>query len=404
MRLDRLAETSQDAMEWRHALHSWPETAFEEHVTAGFVEEKLRSFGFSVQTALNGTAVLARIGPASGKVVIFRAELDALPIKEQTGLPYRSKVEGNMHACGHDGHAAMLLGAARLIAETTSEAPGIIFLFQPAEERGGGANALLQSGFLDDLDVEAIFGLHNWPGLPTGQFAVRPGPVMAASDTFLIRVVGVGSHAAMPHEGSDPLVAACQLVASLQSIVSRRVDPTKPVTISVTQVHGGTADNVIPSDAIISGTIRTFDDGTRTMVKIAIEEMAIKLCGGFGCAAEVGFTSGYPAVNNSAGASEFAARCAALANSETAVNIDYAPSMGTEDFSYYLQRFDGAYAWLGAGADPSLPRLHSPYYDFNDELIPYGIKFWWTLAKRWTEINPSAEKGAALTQTGGERS
>jgi amidohydrolase len=367
---------------WRRHLHSHPELAFEEKDTAAFVAEKLRSFGLDVYEGIGRTGVVGVLRHGNGPMVAFRADMDALPIKEVTGLSYASKRVGVMHACGHDGHTTMLLGAARVLSENPPPNGTVVFIFQPAEEGEGGGKAMVEDGLFRDFPVKAVYGLHNWPGIPMGQFAVHAGPVMAAFDTFEVIVEGQGSHGAMPHQGIDPIGVAVQLYQAWQLIVSRNVNATDAAVISVTQIHAGDAWNVIPDTAILRGTVRTLREQTRAMIKRQMAERANYISMAFGARAKFAWQERYPPTINSAAESEIARLTAAASSTGQVVLSDLAPSMAAEDFAFMLNERPGAYVWLGAGSAEDGKNLHSARYDFNDELIPIGVEYWVKLAHR----------------------
>ena len=368
---------------WRHDLHAHPELAFQETRTADLVARELAACGYAVKTGLGRTGIVGTLSRGAGPAIGLRADMDALPIREATGLPYASTTPGVMHACGHDGHVAMLLGAARHLAARDDLAGTVHVIFQPAEECEGGGRAMVEDGLFRDFPCEAVFGLHNWPGLPVGTFATRVGPIMASLDTFEITIHGYGTHAAMPERGTDPLVATAELVLALQTVVSRRIAPTEPAVLSVTQIHGGEAYNVIPDRAVIRGTVRCLGEATRQRIAGLVEALAKGVAATHGATAEITYTIGYPATINAAGPVRLALDAAGAVGGLTDVKDEIAPSMGSEDFSYMLGECPGAYAWIGAdGAEPGVP-LHNPAYDFNDAVLPLGAAYWATLATRF---------------------
>ncbi len=372
-----IAAMAPDLTAWRRTLHANPELGYQERATAAFVAEKLRAFGFdAVETGIGGTGVVGVLHGAAGprgeaRSVMLRADMDALPIEEATGLPHASTNPGVMHACGHDGHTTMLLGAARRLAETRAFDGTVIFVFQPAEEGGAGAKAMLDDGLMGRFPARAVYGMHNDPGRPVGQFAIRPGPALALADEFAIRIVGKGGHAAMPDQAHDPIVAGAALVQALQSIVSRRVDPTQPAVLSVTEFHAGSTHNVIPGTARLSGTTRAFDLGVHALIKAEIA----KKCAQIGAAFDVAITyepsaEPYPpTVNDPAETAFVCGVIDALAGPQA---LDRAPPlvMGAEDFSYLAQARPGAFVFIGNG--DSAP-LHHPAYDFDDAAAPWGV-------------------------------
>jgi amidohydrolase len=373
---DPIADLHADMIAWRHDLHAHPELGFQEHRTADFVARKLTEFGVEVHRGIAFTGVVGTLRAGSGRrAIAFRADMDALPIEEKTGAPYASTHPGVMHACGHDGHTATLLGAARHLAATRDFDGTVHFVFQPAEENDGGGKRMVEEGLFARFPAENIFALHNWPGLPFGTLAVRVGPQMAARDNFTIRVHGTGSHAAMPHLGDDPVVAACRIVADAQAIVSRTVDPLAAVVLSFTQIHGGNTMNVVPGDVTLAGTCRFLD----AKVGAHVAERLKRLCRAVGedCGVEVAldYQPGYPPAINTAPAVATAADAARNVFGPDNVTTEFAPSMGSEDFAYMLAAQSGCYAWLGAG--PAVPGklLHQPRYDFNDALLPLGVRY-----------------------------
>ena len=376
--LNRIAEFHADMTAWRHHLHAHPETAFEEHATAEFVAEKLASFGIEVHRGLAGTGVVGTIkgGKGPGGAIGLRADLDALHVAEKNGFAHRSQNAGRMHACGHDGHTTMLLGAARYLAETRGFAGTVHLIFQPAEENEGGGRVMVEEGLFEKFPVDAVFGMHNWPGQSVGTIAVRPGPMMAAYDVFELNVQGRGAHAAMPHNGVDPVVAAAQIVTALQTIASRNTNPLDAVVVSVTQVHGGDTWNVIPDEVVLRGTCRAF----RPEVQDGIEPAIRRIAGGVCSALDASFALKYerrypPTINSEAETARAQAAAAKVVGTENVIR-DPVPSMGSEDFAFMLQAKPGAYVWLGNGPQAGGCGLHNPHYDFNDEILPLGASYW----------------------------
>jgi len=366
-----------DARAWRHEIHQNPGLLYDVGDTARFVADKLRAFGCDeVKTGIGRTGVVGVIHGAKGsssRTIGLRADMDALPIEEETNLPYRSKIPGKMHACGHDGHTAMLLGAARRLAETRDFAGKAVVIFQPAEEGGAGAMAMIDDGLMDTFGVEEVYGMHNMPALPVGAFKLRKGPLMASADEITITVEGRGGHAAMPHQGVDPLVVGAQIVTALQTIASRNVDPLDACVVSVTQFHAGTANNVIPQSAWLNGTVRTLKAATRDFIERRIHEIAAGLATAGGATARVDYRRGYPTTVNHAAETEFAARVARKVAGHAHVDDDAAPVMGAEDFSFMLEARPGAFIFLGNG---DTAKLHHPAYDFNDDALAYGMSYW----------------------------
>ncbi len=372
--INRIAEFHDDMKEWRQHIHMNPELGYDCHETAAFVVEKLKSFGVDrIETGIGQTGVVAIIeGQGDGPTIGLRADMDALPIQEVRDLPYKSKVEGKMHACGHDGHTTMLLGAARYLAETRNFTGRVALIFQPAEEGGGGGLAMCEDGMMETFGIDQVYGIHNHPGEAFGTFHMRPGPLMAAADTFEIDVTGLGAHAAMPHKGVDSVLVACQIAQGLQMIVGRNVDPLKSCVLSITTIHSGTAHNVIPETAKLGGTVRTLDEEVREMVIARMAEVAENIAKAHGATAKVTYERGYPVTVNHAAETDFAAGVARAISGEDKVDTDVAPMMGAEDFSYMLERRPGAYVFLGAGGGAG---LHHPEYDFNDEISPIGASW-----------------------------
>lgn len=381
--INRIGEFHNEMTAWRRDLHEHPETGFEERRTAAVVADKLKAFGVDeVHTDIATTGVVGVLRAGSGgRMIGLRADMDALPIQESTGLPYASKTDGTMHACGHDGHTTMLLGAAKYLAETRNFDGTICLIFQPAEELLGGGRVMLEEGLLERFPVEQVYGLHNWPRRPLGAFAMRPGPVMAAADRFTMNLRGVGGHAAMPHFCRDPLVAGAQIIIALQSIVARNLDPIEQAVISATQMHAGDAYNVIPRDAMITGTARSFAPAVRDLLERRIGEIAKSVAEALEVEIDVQYERGYPPTVNSSAETELAAVAAAEVGGQERVDRDPPRVMGAEDFSYMLEQRPGCYIFMGNGGDDDAPMLHSPDYDFNDEALPYGASYWARLAE-----------------------
>ncbi len=382
--LNRVAEYGDELVAWRRDLHAHPELAYEEHRTAAFVAEKLRAFGVDeVHTGIGGTGVVGVLRAGRGdRSIALRADMDALPINEETGLPWASRHAGRMHACGHDGHTTMLLGAARYLAETRRFDGTVYLIFQPAEEGLSGAKAMLDDGLLERFPAQRVFGMHNWPWLEAGRFGVHEGPVMAASDEFRIRLRGKGCHAAMPHLGRDPVVAGAALVQALQGLVSRETDPLEALVVSVTCFNAGDAYNVIPETADLVGTVRCFRPELRDRTEERLKAVTAGIAEAHGIAAEITYRRGYPATTNAAEEARLCAEVAAEIAGGDAVVRDPPPSMGAEDFAFVLERRPGAYVWLGQGGAEEGRILHSPHYDFNDEILPHGVSYWARLVER----------------------
>jgi amidohydrolase len=375
--INRVADLADEVAAWRRDFHENPELLFDVHRTAGIVAEKLKSFGCDeVVTGLGRTGVVGVIkgrSNNSGKVIGLRADMDALPIEEATNVPHKSKVPGKMHACGHDGHTAMLLGAAKYLAETRNFDGTAVVIFQPAEEGGGGGNEMLKDGLMERFGVHEVYGMHNMPGIPVGQFAIRPGPMMAAADRFTIHIEGKGGHAARPHDCIDPVVVSAHVITALQTVASRSADPLDSVVVSVCTVKAGDAFNVIPQTAMLLGTVRTLSPDVRDLAETRIRAIVENVCAAFGAKAEIDYDRGYPVTMNDPDKTEFMARVARAVAGENAVDTTVPPLMGAEDFSYMLEQRPGAYIFLGNGDTAG---VHHPAYDFNDEASPYGVSLW----------------------------
>ena len=377
-----LERLTADMTAWRRDLHAHPETAFEEQRTSDFVAEKLASFGLEVHRGLARTGLVGILRNGEGPMVGFRADMDALHIHEETNLPHSSRNPGRMHACGHDGHTAMLLGAARHLTENPNLFQGtIVFIFQPAEENEGGGRVMVEEGLFDRFPVEKVFGMHNWPGLEVGRIALRPGPLMAAYDIFELTLTGRGTHAGMPHMGTDTIMVGSQIVSAWQTIASRSVHPIDSAVVSVTQFHAGDTWNVLPGTAVLRGTVRTFRPEVQDLVQRRMGEVATAIAAGFGVEASLRYERRYPPTTNSAAETELARRAAARVVGEEALDLDPMPSMGAEDFSFMLQKRPGCYIWVGAGPSDQGRNLHSPHYDFNDAVLPIGTSYWVRLAE-----------------------
>ena len=380
--INRVAEFHAEMVQWRRQIHAHPETAFEEHQTAALVAELLRSFGVSVERGIARTGVVGTLkGSPGDRAIALRADMDALHVGEGNDLPYASRHPGRMHACGHDGHTAMLLGAAKHLAETRNFAGTIHFIFQPAEENEGGARLMLEEGVLQRHPVEAVYGMHNWPELPVGQFAIRPGPMMAAFDIFEIVINGRGAHAAMPHLAVDPIVVAAQIVTGLQTIASRNVHPLEGAVVSVTQIHGGDTWNVIPEAVVLRGTSRSFNPEVRDQLEPAIRRIADGTCRACGAQMELRYERRYPPTINTPAETETAAAIAVSLVGEDNVRREILPSMAAEDFAWFLEKKPGAYIWIGNGTAEAGGTLHSPHYDFNDAVLALGASYWVRLAE-----------------------
>ena len=362
---------------WRHQLHARPEIAFREEHTSDLVAGLLAGFGMEVHRGLAGTGVVGTLRRGrGGRSIGLRADMDGLPVQETSSLPYRSQIPAAMHACGHDGHMAMLLGAARELAQSGRFDGAVHFVFQPAEENEGGGRAMVEEGLFDRFPADSIFGLHNWPGLAAGHFAVRPGPVMAALDLFEVRLRGRGAHGAMPHLAIDPVVAAAEMIGAFQTIVSRNVSPVEAAVVSVTQVRGGDTWNVIPEEVRLRGGARHFRPDVGRVVEEGVRRIAAGVASAFGATVEIDYRPRYPATVNEPAATVIAARVAAEVVGRERALPDVPPSMASEDFAFMLQARPGCYVWLGNGPAEGGRALHNPAYDFNDAILPVGAAYW----------------------------
>jgi hippurate hydrolase len=376
--VNRIADLHRDIAEWRRDLHAHPELMYDVHRTAASVAEKLRAFGCDeVVTGIGRTGVVGVIKgrkDAPGQAIALRADMDALPIEEANDLPYKSTVPGKMHACGHDGHTAMLLGAARYLAETRNFAGKAVVIFQPAEEGGAGGKAMVDDGLMDRFGITQVYGMHNYPGMPVGQFGIRPGPIMAATDTIEIVIEGRGAHAARPHLGVDAVVTGAQIVINAQSIVSRNIDPLKSGVVSICVFRAGHADNVLPDTVTLRGTARSFDPDIRKLIETRLREVVEGVAMAQGARATLNLMRGYPVLRNHEAETEFARSVAQSVAGADRVDPDLPPMMGGEDFSYMLNARPGAFIFVGNGEDSA--GLHHPRYNFNDDVIPYGTSYW----------------------------
>lgn len=370
----------QPLIAFRRDIHAHPELGFCEHRTAGRIAEQLRALGLEVHEGIGKTGVVAVLrNGTSPRSIGLRADMDALPIHEQTNLPYASKSEGTFHGCGHDGHVAMLLGAAQHLTRSRNFDGTVNFFFQPAEEGQGGAREMVKEGLFERFPCDRVFGLHNWPDLPAGTIATRPGPIMGAADKFEVRLEGRGGHAAIPQDTSDAILAAASLVTQLNSIVARRIPATSSAVLSITQIHGGHTHNVIPAEVTVSGTVRTFDPHVQDVIEDAIRKIAAGVATANDVTATVDYGRYYPAtINDPEAAQEALAAAATVGNAQLAPD----PAFTSEDFSFMLQACKGAYIWLGqAKAEGSVP-LHNPHYDFNDDVLGLGIRLHVALAEQ----------------------
>ena len=389
--LAEIEAISPEMVDIRRQIHAHPEIAFEEFRTSDLVAERLSAWGYRVERGIGGTGLVGQLVKGTGaRKLGIRADMDALPILERTGLPYASTLHGKMHACGHDGHTAMLLAAAQHFAKHRNFDGTVYLIFQPAEEGGGGARVMIEDGLLEQFPMQAVFGMHNWPGMKMGQFAVSPGPVMASSNEFKITIHGKGGHAAMPHTGIDPVPIACQMVQAFQTIISRNKKPVDAGVISVTMIHTGEATNVVPDSCELQGTVRTFTLEVLDMIEARMKQVAEHTCAAHEATCDFEFVRNYPPTVNSAAEADFARKVMASIVGEANVLVQE-PTMGAEDFAFMLQARPGAYCFiangdgghrdLGHGGGPCT--LHNPSYDFNDDLIPLGATYWVRLAEEW---------------------
>ncbi len=375
--INRFADFHDQITEWRQEIHSNPGLLYEVEETAALVSDKLKEFGVDeIVGEIGKTGVVGVIkgkSNNSGKVIGLRADMDALPILENVDRPYKSKNKGLMHACGHDGHTAMLLGAAKYLAETRNFDGTVVVIFQPAEEGGAGGKAMVDDGMMDRWGIQEVYGMHNMPGLPVGEFSIRPGALMAATDEFHVTIEGLGSHAAFPQGSIDPVIISTQIVQALQSIVSRNVDPLESAVLSVTAINGGKAHNVIPQSATFLGTVRTLTPETRELVEKRFSEVVNGFVAAHGAKAKIVYKRGYPVTFNHDAQTDFAASVAKEIAGDNKVNTDQAPVMGGEDFSFMLESRPGAFIFMGNGDSAG---LHHEDYDFNDAAIPVGCSYW----------------------------
>jgi amidohydrolase len=389
--LDSIVTQAAGIAALRRDIHSYPELCFQEARTADLVVRKLTEWGIPVHQGLGKTGVVGIVkNGSSGRAVGLRADMDALPMQEFNTFAHASKHPGKMHACGHDGHTAMLLAAAQHFAKNRNFDGTVYLIFQPAEEGGGGAREMMRDGLFEQFPMEAVFGMHNWPGMPVGKFAVSPGPVMASTSEFRITVRGKGSHAALPHNGIDPVPIACQMVQAFQTIISRNKKPIDAGVISVTMIHGGEANNVVPDSCELQGTVRTFTLEVLDLIEKRMKQVAEHVCAAHEATCEFEFVRNYPPTINSAPEAEFARQVMASIVGEDNVLVQE-PTMGGEDFAFMLQEKPGAYCFIangdgshremGHGGGPCM--LHNPSYDFNDDLIPLGATYWVRLAEAW---------------------
>jgi len=374
--INRIADFHDDMRTWRRDLHAHPETAFEEIRTSDIVAAKLAEFGIDVHRGLAGTGVVGTLSNGDGPTIGLRADMDALDVPEANDFAHKSTYDGKMHACGHDGHTTMLLGAARYLAETRNFKGTVQFIFQPAEENEGGGRVMVEQGLFDKFPVEAVYGMHNWPGQEVGVFAVTAGPLMAAFDIFEITIMGRGAHGGMPHTGIDPIPVAAEIVSALQTIVSRQTDPIDAAVVSVTQIHAGDAWNVIPDQVVLRGTTRSFRPEVQDSIEPAIRRIAEGICQAHQCTMDMMYERRYPPTINEPVAAKAARRAAEDVSGAGRVIENPTPSMGAEDFSFMLQEKPGCYVWLGNGPGAGGCMLHNPHYDFNDDILAIGASYW----------------------------
>ncbi|MGZ8151977.1 MAG: M20 aminoacylase family protein [Methylovulum sp.] len=378
--LTNITKLHTEMREWRQYLHQFPETAFEETETARFIADKLTGFGLEIHQGLGKTGVVAVLSAGNGKKsCALRADMDALFIQEQNTFTHKSRHDGKMHACGHDGHSAMLLGAAKYLASYPNFNGTVYFIFQPAEEGRAGAREMITDGLFEKFPADCVFGMHNYPDVPLGHFAVKSGPMMASFDCFEIVIKGQATHAAMPHLGNDPIVAAAQIINTLQTIVSRTINPAESVVVSITQIHAGNTWNAIPESVMLRGTFRCFNGSVQTIVADKISALVSAICQGFEVTADIKFNPenpGYPVTFNAEAETAIALKAAIAVAGEACVDQNPVPSMGSEDFAFMLQEKPGCYIWIGNGSSENSCLLHNPHYDFNDEILPIGAAYW----------------------------
>ncbi len=376
--IDEIVNNKEMLQKWRHQLHKIPEIAFNEEKTAQFVEQKLASFGVKVHPRMAGTGVIGSISTNNysrdgAKAIALRADLDALPIIEKSGVDYCSTHAGMMHACGHDGHTTMLLGAAQYLSQQQDFKGTVYFVFQPAEENEGGGRVLVEQGFFKKYPVDAIYGMHNWPGLEVGKFAIRSGPVMAAYDVFDIEIKGIGGHAAAPHNTIDPIAIAGQVITAMQHISARQCNPQDAVVVSITRMHAGDSYNVIPETACLSGTVRTFNHQVQEKIILKLGQVVKSICEAYGATASIDYQKRYPSTINTEIETQNAVLTAMDVVGSASIIHDNPPSMGSEDFSFLLNESKGCYVSIGNGETAS---LHNSHYDFNDEILTIGASYW----------------------------
>ena len=384
--INRIAELTKEMTEWRREMHMHPETAFEEEWTSAFIRERLETFGMDeIHSGIAKTGIVAVLrGRGEGDAIGLRADFDALDILELNDVPYKSKNPGKMHACGHDGHTSMLLGAAKYMAETRNFRGTVYFIFQPAEENEGGGRVMVEEGLFDRFPMKAVYGMHNSPGLPVGQISMGPGPMMAGYDIFEIVIDGYGTHAARPHQGVDPVIVQAQIVMALQTIASRQTDAIDSVVLSITQVHGGDTWNVIPQQVTLRGTVRCFKSEVQDFVEERMRKQCASIAEAFGATVSVRYERRYPPTVNDPAQTTFCAQVASDLAGPDNVNTAARPVMGSEDFSFMLQEKPGCYIRIGNGGSGEFGSVvvHNPRYDFNDEALPWGASYWAQLVEK----------------------
>ena len=386
--IKELEDLQGEMQEWRRDIHAHPEIAFEEHRTAQIVADKLESFGIEVETGIAGTGVVGTLRKGMGNRSIgLRADLDALLINETNDFEYKSKNPGHMHACGHDGHTTMLLGAAKYLSEQGNFDGTVNFIFQPAEENEGGGRVMIEDGLFDKYPVESVYGMHNIPGMPVGSFAIKPGPIMAAFDIFNLKVIGRGGHAAMPQTTVDPIIVGTKIIDAFQAIISSSIDPQEPSVLSVTQFHGGDAYNVIPNQVEIKGCTRCFSPNVQKKLEDEMRQISESICKAYGADCEFHYEHRYPATINSEEEANLAGQVAQEIAGEEKVNLSPKPGMGSEDFAYMLQEKPGSYIWIGNGDGEGSCMIHNPGYDFNDQILPIGATYWVKMAEEILKPN-----------------
>ena len=382
--LNSITEISKDMTEWRRYLHSIPELSFNEIKTAKFISSKLSEWGIKHEKNIAKTGIVAQIKGKKGnstKTIGLRADIDALPIHENNNIEYKSTHKGVSHKCGHDGHATLLLGAAKYLSENPDFDGTVNFIFQPAEEGGGGANEMIKDGLLEKFPMSQVFGMHNWPDIPKGKFSICSGPIMAAVNTIQIKITGRGGHAAMPHQTIDPIIISSQIVTALQTITSRTIDPIETIVLSITQFHSGTTHNIIPDEVFLEGTLRTFSKDVENKAIKRIKEITENIAKSFLAKSEVSILDGYPATINSQKETDIASNIASEIVGKENVESNMKPVMGSEDFSFMLNKIPGAFIFVGQGDEKHNKPCHHAEYDFNDEILPIGTSYWIKLVK-----------------------